>query len=308
MSVLYRSEAAQAEAWSQYFAEHAPDLTFRIWPDAGDLAEVEYLIAWQWPPAFLASLTNLKVLFSASAGVDHVDLSAAPARPQLVRMIEPGLADSMSEYVTMSVLALHRDLLRYIANQAERRWASLPIRPAGGRSVGVMGLGVLGQAVLARLAPFGFRLRGWNRSQRAIPGVDCYAGEEALNAFLGQCDVLICLLPLTDDTRGVLGRRTFAALPRGGAIINVGRGGHLDQQALIEALDEGQLSGAILDVADPEPLPDDDRLWNHPKVLLTPHVASMAHAQTAARAVLENLRRHQRGEPLHGLVDRRKGY
>jgi glyoxylate/hydroxypyruvate reductase A len=138
--------------------------------------------------------------------------------------------------------------------------------------------------------------------------VETFAGEESRAAFLGGCDILICLLPLTSQTRNILGRSLFHSLPRGASVINVGRGGHLDQAALIEALDEGQLARAILDVTDPEPLPADSPLWRHPRVLITPHIASMTQPATAAPRLLENLRRHQRGEPLHDVVDRLRGY
>jgi glyoxylate/hydroxypyruvate reductase A len=308
MSVLCLADETQSESWGRYFAVHAPDLAFRVWPDSGDLDEVEYLIAWQWPSGFLRSLPNLKVLLSISAGVDHVNVSAIPAHVQIARMIEPGMQDAMSEYVAMSVLALHRDLLHYISDQAEQRWAPLLLRPACERSVGIMGLGVLGRAALARLAPFGFRLSGWSRSPKTIPGVDCYDGEDGFQSFLARCEILICLLPLTDTTRGVLSRQVFFALPKGACVINVGRGGHLDMAALLEALDRGQLACAILDVCDPEPPPKDHRLWRHPKILLTPHIASMAVSSTAAPILLQNILRHQRGEPLLGLVDRSLGY
>lgn len=308
MSVLYRSDAARGAAWARVFAAQAPDLQFHVWPEHGDLAEVEYLVAWQAPPDLLAQLPKLKVLFSSGAGVDHVDVSAIPSHVQIVRMVEPGIINGMVEYVTLSVLALHRDLFDYIDAQAAAAWSPIEVPPASARTLGVMGLGILGQAVLDRLATFGFRLRGWSRSARQIPGVDCYAGPESLQAFLAPCNVVICLLPLTAATRGILDRRLFAALPRGAALINVGRGGHLDQPALLEALDSGQLSRAILDVTDPEPLPAAHPFWTHARVHLTPHVASMTQPETAAPVLLENLRRHQRGEPLHGLIDRRRGY
>ena len=308
MSVLYRSDAPRAAAWSRYFAEHAPELDFRVWPDAGDLTQVEYLIAWQAPAAFLASLPNLKVLFSSGAGIDHIDFSAIPPHVKVVRMVEPGIINGMIEYVTMSVLALHRDLFDYVRVQSSGAWDPIEVLPASARSVGVMGLGVLGQAVLDRLGTFGFTRHGWNRSAKQIDGVRCHAGEASLAGFLGSCDILICLVPLTDATRGILGQRLFAALPRGASVINVGRGPHLDQQALLAALDSGQLSRAILDVTDPEPLDPDHPLWRHPRVFITPHVASMTQPETAAPVLLENLRRHQRGEPLSDLIDRSKGY
>jgi glyoxylate/hydroxypyruvate reductase A len=171
-----------------------------------------------------------------------------------------------------------------------------------------MGIGVLGRAVLERLASYGFRLRGWNRSQRHMAGVQSFAGGEQLQPFLSGCDVLVCLLPLTPATRGILNRELFAMLPRGAALINVGRGPHLVGAHLIEALDSGRLSRAILDVTDPEPLPPEHPFWAHPRVFVTPHVASMTQPESAAPILLENLRRHQRGEPLEGLIDRSRGY
>jgi glyoxylate/hydroxypyruvate reductase A len=308
MSVLYRSDAPRAAAWAAYFAEHAPDLDFRVWPDAGDLSEVEYLIAWQAPGEFLAALPRLKVLFSSGAGVDHIDFSAVPPHVPVVRMVEPGIIDGMVEYVTFAVLALHRDAFDYVAAQSKGTWAQSEVWPASTRTIGVMGLGVLGRAVLERLATFGFRLRGWNRSRRTLPGVESFAGAEELPVFLRGCDLLICLLPLTDQTQGILNANLFGALRPGAAVINVGRGGHLVQADLLAALDSGQLSRAVLDVTDPEPLPSGHRLWTHPRVFLTPHVASMTQPDTAAPVLLENIRRSQRGEPLSDVIDRSQGY
>jgi glyoxylate/hydroxypyruvate reductase A len=308
MSVLYKSDIARGQAWVKIFAEQAPDIEFHLWPQTGDLAAVEYLVAWEPPPGLLASLPNLKVLFSSGAGVDHLDLSAVPPHVPVVRMVEPGIVNGMIEYVTMSVLALHRNLIDYFRAQAVGIWQAIEVDPASARSVGVMGLGVLGQAVLERLGPFGYPRYGWNRSPKTIPGVTCYTGRQTLERFLAQCDILVCLLPLTGETRGILNRRLFAALPRGASLINVGRGGHLDQQALLEALDSGHLSAAILDVCEPEPLPPLHPFWTHPRILLTPHIASMTQPQTAALVLLENIRRHKRGEPLRDVIDRSKGY
>jgi glyoxylate/hydroxypyruvate reductase A len=223
-------------------------------------------------------------------------------------MVEPGIVNGMIEYVTMSVLALHRNLIDYFRAQAVGIWQAIEVDPASARSVGVMGLGVLGQAVLERLGPFGYPRYGWNGSPKTIPGVTCYTGRQTLERFLAPCDILVCLLPLTGETRGILDRRLFAALPRGASLINVGRGGHLDSQALLEALDSGHLSAAILDVCEPEPLPPLHPFWTHPRILLTPHIASMTQPETAALVLLENIRRHRRGEPLRDVIDRSKGY
>ena len=308
MSILYRSDAPRAATWARYFAEHAPDLDFRVWPEAGKLDEIEYLIAWQAPREFLAALPRLKVLFSSGAGVDHVDFSAVPAHIPIARMVEPGIINGMVEYVSLAVLALHRDFFDYVAAKASRSWNALEVPPASIRTVGVMGMGVLGRAVLERLAAYGFRLRGWNRSPRPMQGVQSFAGAEQLQPFLAGCDVLVCLLPLTAATRGILNRELFAMLPPNAALINAGRGPHLVDADLIEALDSGRLSRAILDVTDPEPLPPEHPFWTHPRVFLTPHVASMTQPESAAPILLENLRRHQRGEPLLNVIDRSSGY
>jgi glyoxylate/hydroxypyruvate reductase A len=256
----------------------------------------------------LAALPGVKVLFSSGAGIDHVDFSAVPAHIPIVRMVEPGIINGMVEYVSLAVLALHRDFFDYVAAKAARTWNALEVPPASARTIGVMGMGVLGRAVLERLATYGFRLRGWNRSLRHMEGVESFAGAEQLQPFLEGCDVLICLVPLTPATKGILNRELFAALPSGAALINVGRGPHVVDTDLIDALDSGRLSRAILDVTDPEPLAPEHPFWTHPRVFLTPHVASMTQPETAAPILLANLRRHQRSEPLLDVVDRSLGY
>jgi glyoxylate/hydroxypyruvate reductase A len=171
-----------------------------------------------------------------------------------------------------------------------------------------MGLGVLGSAVLERLGSFGYALAGWSHSRRALPGVEFFATSTELPAFLQRCDVLICLLPLTAATRGILNASLFARLPRGAALINVSRGAELDNEALLAALASGQLSQAILDVTEPEPLPAGHPFWRHPRITVTPHIASVTQPLTAAAVLLDNLRRHRRGEPMRNVIDRIRGY
>jgi glyoxylate/hydroxypyruvate reductase A len=210
--------------------------------------------------------------------------------------------------VTLAVLSIHRDWRTYLEQQREGNWQVHRVHPASSRRVGVLGLGVLGRAVLKSLCGFGFDCAGWSRSPQQIEGVECHAGVEGLRQFLARTDILICLLPLTDSTRGILAKPLFDKLPRGATVINVGRGGHLVQEDLLQALDEGQLSGAILDVCEPEPLPSDHPFWKHSKVTLTPHIASMTQPETAVEAMIDNLRRHREGLPMIGLVDRARGY
>jgi glyoxylate/hydroxypyruvate reductase A len=308
MTFLYKANAVRGAQWARCFSKAAPDLPFRIWPDIGDPNAVRYLAAWVPPEDIATRFPNLELVFSAGAGVDQFDFACLPPHVPLIRMLEPGIAESMVEYATMAVLALHRDLPGFIAQQREQVWREIQITAAAQRRVGVMGLGQLGQAVLARLKLFGFPLAGWNRSARHIDGVTCYAGGAALPAFLAQIDILICLLPLTGETQGILNRSLFAQLPRGARLLNAGRGGHLIAADLIAALDSGQLSAAVLDVTEPEPLPAGHPFWSHPQVLLTPHNASMTRPESAVDFVLETIGRHRRGEALPGLVDRTRGY
>lgn len=214
----------------------------------------------------------------------------------------------MCEYATLAVLMLHRDVLDYRVDQLASSWSPRPLRTAASRTVGVMGLGTLGQAVLSRLSPFGFSLRGWNRSPRRIEGVACFSGPAEFESFLSGCEILICLLPLTPETRGILSAELFAKLPAGAALVNTGRGGHLVEQDLIPALDEGRLSAAVLDVTAVEPTPADHPFWRHPRIVLTPHIASMTQPESAGRVLLDNVRRHMAGEPMIGLVDLGRGY
>ncbi|WP_049623488.1 2-hydroxyacid dehydrogenase [Frateuria defendens] len=308
MTLLYKSDPERGQVWARVFAERAPALPFRQWPDVGDPLAVRYLVAWQPPEDLAARFPNLEILFSVGAGVDQFDFAALPPRLPVVRMIEPGIREGMVEYVTASVLALHRDFPHYRRQQQRGEWRALPVRAAAERRIGVLGLGELGQAVLARLATFGFDCAGWSRSARALPGIATYAGGDALGAFLARSDILVCLLPLTDATRGLLDARLFDALPHGAALVHAGRGPQLVAHDLLAALDGGRLAEAVLDVTDPEPLPPDHPFWRHPRIQLTPHIASATRPETAALAVLDNLRRHRQGEPLLGLVDRQRGY
>lgn len=305
---LYKSDPARGRLWAEVFRQQLPQVDFRIWPDVGDAAQVRFIAAWEPPPDLATAFPNLEVLFSSGAGVDQFDLAALPPTLPLVRMVEPGIIHGMVEYVSHAVLDLHRDRPQYRRQQQAGRWQPLPVRPAHQRRVGVLGLGSLGQAVLARLVDFGFDCAGWSRSARELPGVQCHAGPDGLARFLARTEILVCLLPLTAATRGMLNAELFAQLPRGAQLVHVGRGSQLVQADLLAALDSGQLAEAMLDVTDPEPLPADHALWRHPHVQLTPHIASMTQPQSAAEVVIANLRRWQAGETMTGLVDRIKGY
>lgn len=305
---VFKADGQRGLRWAELFRHEAPDIDFRLWPDIGEPQQVRYLAAWVAPADLATQFPNLELLFSTGAGVDQFDLDALPPRVSLVRMVEPGIVQGMVEYVTHAVLDLHRDMPTYRRAQQQRQWHPLPVRTAAECRVGVLGLGSLGQAALKQLVALGFDVAGWNRSRRELPGVRCHAGAEELDLFLARSQILVCLLPLTEATRGMLNETLLSKLPRGASLVHVGRGPQLVAADLLRALDAGQLTEAVLDVTDPEPLPSNHPLWRHPRVRITPHIASMTQPQTAARVVIDNLRRHAKGEALVGQVDRVRGY
>lgn len=308
MALLYKADPVRGEQWKTLFAQQAPDIEWRAWPEIGDPRDIRYLAAWQAPDDLETLLPNLKVLFALSAGVDQLDLGRLPASLPVVRLLDPGITQGMCEYASFAVLGLHRDMLRYRQQQVEKRWQAHRLVPAPKRRVGIMGLGLQARQILATLQPYGFALSGWARSRHRIPGVECFAGAEQLPAFLGQCDILLCVLPLTEQTQGILDRQLFQHLPKGAALINMGRGGHLVEEDLLAALASGQLSAAALDVLQQEPAAPNHPFWHHPQILLTPHIAAMTQPESAFSVLLENIRRHQRGESMLGQIDRKQGY
>ena len=308
IAVAYKSDPVRGAVWREVFGLELPQASFRLWPEIGAGEEVEYLIAWVPPPDVEGTLPNLKVLFSIGAGIDQLDLDAIPPHVKIVRMLDPDLTRGMVEYATFGVLALHRDVPHYVSDQQAGRWMYRPLQRAAERRVGIMGLGLLGRAVAESLKSFGFPLRGWSASPKTIGGMETFSGPEQLGTFLSGCDILVCLLPLTDETRGILCSATFDQLPMRARLLNVGRGGHLVEDDLIAALASGRVDCAVLDVLQNEPPAADHPLLSHPRVIVTPHIASATLPRAAAHRVCRLIERHCAGLPMEGVIDRRRGY
>jgi len=300
--------------WRERFLAVCPERAVALLPhDKIDPAAVHYAAVWKPLPGSLKAFPNLAAIFNLGAGVDA--LMADPTLPDvpIVRVADADLTGRMTEYAVMHVLIHHRHQ-RYIdACQRDRLWAPPLQRAASAVRVGVMGLGVLGRDAADVLRRLGFNVAGWSRTQKAIPGMKTFAGEAELSTFLGRTDILVCLLPLTPATRGILNRRTFSLLARDGVldgpvVINAGRGGLQVESDLLAALDDDTLAAATLDVFATEPLPTDSPLWSHPKVTVSPHNAADTDPDAISVYVAEQIARHERGEPLQNAVDRGLGY
>ncbi len=310
MALLIISNWNDKEDWRQRCTDALPGLDFRIWPEeAGDVSEIEVALAWKPPAGVLASLPNLKLVQSLGMGVDHIFADPElPAGVPIARIVDKDLIERMSEYTVHAVLHYHRDADYYDARQKERDWRQVPAPHASERSVGILGLGAIGRDVARKLKIFGFRLNGWSRSRRSEEGVNCYHGQDGLEPFLAASEFVVCLLPLTPGTENILDAKAFAAMPAGGGIINVARGGHVVDEDLIAALDAGQLSFAKLDVFRQEPLPEDHPFWTHPKIRLTPHNAGITNPASAAAQIVENYQRAVAGREILNIVDPARGY
>ena len=303
------------DVWASAMKQAAPKLDIRSWPDnLGHIEDIAYAAAWLPPPNVLGNLKNLKVIFSLGAGVDAI-LSdpTLPKNIPVVRVNDPDLTNRMSEYIVMHVLLHHRQQRRIAANQRSKIWDSFPTHAAKHMTVGMMGLGVLGQDAARKLAMMGFNVVGWSRTQKQVENVECYAGAEGLPEFLGRTDILVCLLPATKETDGIINAALINQLSRKGPfgapiLINAGRGRQQVEGDILKCLDSGALFAATLDVFSKEPLPANSPFWSHPLVTLTPHAAADSDPLTICTYIANQIARHEQGQPLQNLVDRAKGY
>jgi glyoxylate/hydroxypyruvate reductase A len=309
MALIIRVGPAREKWWQEHMQSLLPEIDCRLWDDPGDPADIDIAVVWKPPAGGLKRFPNLRAIVSIGAGIDHV--LADPELPKhvpIIRTTGEDLKIRMREYVTLHVLRLHRRLPEIEAAQERREWLQLVNPPAYERRVGLMGQGDLGADCARTLAAIGFDVAGWSRRPKTIDGVKSFAGQDGLAAFLKRTEILVCLLPLTSATAGILNADLFERLPKGASIINAARGGHLVDDDLLKALASGQISSATLDVFHTEPLPDDHPFWDHPKVLVTPHVASLIDPVAGGKAIAANVKKFLAGEPVPDLVDLTQGY
>ncbi len=307
--ILVHVANADPAPWIDELRRQAPDLDARGLDAVGDPAAVEVAITWKLPHGLFRTYPNLALIQSMAAGVDHVLAdSDRPAHVPVARVVDPWMARSMVHQVALAVLRWHRRLDWVEAMRADARWPTGVVFDADAVRVGVLGLGHLGQAVARAMQDLGFAAAGWARSPKVIDGLDCHHGPEGLRALAAWSSVLVCLLPLTPETEGILNAELFERMAPGSLLVNVGRGGHLVEDDLIAALDAGRLAAAALDVFRTEPLPAGHRFWSDPRIYLTPHIASEINPVTATRVFVENIRRIRAGDAPIGLIDPAKGY
>lgn len=309
MIIAFVAQEEDPQRWLPQLRAALPHDRFVAWPEIGDPAQVDIALVAKPPPGALAGLPRLKLVQSLWMGVDG--LLADPTLPQAIpiaRLIDPGMVAAMSETVLACVLDWHRFRYRYRAQQARCEWRPLPQYMAADRTVGLLGLGELGLDAAAKLRALGFNVCGWSRRPKRLEGITCFHGENGLADMLGRSGALVCLLPLTASTRGILSAGTLARLPEGACVVNLARGGHVVEADLLAALDSGRLAHAYLDVFAAEPLPADHPFWVHPAVTVTPHVAALTEPRTSLAKVVRNIERVRRGEPPEALVDVQAGY
>lgn len=299
--------------WGRYWEEPLAATTFNTLVDGKNAyapKDIDYVLAFRPRLGFLKTLTNLKAIFSLGAGIDGFLVDPDfPRHVPLVRFVDDTLSREMAQYIAMHVLIQHRGERHYQAAQRESQWRQTMLaRRTEDTRIGILGFGEIGTVAGRQLRDLGFHVSGWSRTRKHVDGIISYAGDEERDSFLSRTDILVCVLPLTSGTRHILNAELFGKLPKGAYIINVARGGHLNERDLIAALDSGHLSGATLDVFEIEPLPENSPIWKHEKIIVTPHIAAITSPTAAARYVIDGIATMERGETLKNVVDMSREY
>lgn len=309
-AIAYISRDTDGLAWQKLLGGPLGPIDFRTLREGlGNTDDIEIALAWKPPPGLLASFKNLRMIVSLGMGVDHLLADdKLPDGVPITRIMDDGLVGQMSEYALFWGLWHHRDIEKYAASQRARTWKPEEFVDTIHRRISIMGLGTIGQDTAKKFAALGFPTAGWSRTQKTLPGVETFHGPSGLPKLLGQTNILVNVLPLTRETRGIMDKTLFAALPEGAFVINMGRGGHVVDDDLLAALDSGHISGAALDVFNVEPLPPEHPYWSHPRVHITPHMAGYTNPRTASPGVIDNIKALRAGQPLKNTVDPKTGY
>ena len=306
MRITFCCTNTQAAPWLAGLRTALPQASIEPWQPGA--VSADYAVVWAPPQSFLDEQTQLKCIFNIGAGVDALLKLRLPAEVKVVRLDDAGMSVQMAEYVCHAVIRHFREFDGYAADVAQGIWSFRKPRRRAEFSIGVMGLGALGARVAKALASFEFPVNGWSRSVKVIEGVRCFTGRQQLDAFLAATRVLVCLLPLTPDTRDIMRLETLARLKPGGYVINVARGAHLVDEDLVTLIDRGHLSGATLDVFRTEPLPQGHPFWHHPKITVTPHTSARTLRDESIAQIVGKIQALERGEPVAGIVEPDRGY
>jgi glyoxylate/hydroxypyruvate reductase len=313
MKIIFYEQNAPTSQWLDELSQALPEAEVREW-QPGDTDPADYAIVWRAPRELFANRPDLKAVFNLGAGVDAIleierkEPGTLPSNAMLVRLEDVGMAQQMCEFATYSVLRYMRRFDEYEALQHEHKWQKLKPHPRSEFTVGVLGLGVLGIEVARTLTPLGVPVRGYSRTAKHVEGVSTFAGDAQFDAFLDGVNVLINLLPHTPDTEGILNRTTFAKLARGAYVINLARGAHLVDNDLLDAMKDGQIAAATLDVFHTEPLPGDHPFWHTPRITITPHISALTLREESIVQVAAKIGALSRGEAISGIVDLKRGY
>jgi glyoxylate/hydroxypyruvate reductase len=309
MRILFYAQDGNAERWLDSLHHALPWAKVRLW-QSGDNEPADYAVVWKPPAEMLKGRNALKAVFNLGAGVDAI-LQLADALPDgvpIVRLDDAGMGVQMAEYVTYAVLRYFRRLDEFDTQAKRGEWKFMKPRRKADFTVGLLGLGVLGMRVAQSLAHFEFPLCGWSLTPKDLPGIACYAGESGLDPFLRASNVVVCMLPLTPETTGILNRKNMEKLPQGSYVINVARGAHVVEADLLELVQLGHIEGATLDVFAHEPLPPTHPFWNEPEITITPHIAALTVRDSSVKQIAEKIRALEQGTLIRGIVDRLKGY
>ncbi|MFS4447666.1 2-hydroxyacid dehydrogenase [Maribacter sp. 2307UL18-2] len=309
MSIVIIRQDDKIELWKEALRAQDPKIEVYGYLEPHDKSAVEVALVWKHPKGTLTDYPNLKYIASSGAGVDFLfEDESLPEDLPITRVVDTMLASDMSEYVIATIFSYLKHLQTYRVDQFHKVWSPKPYYRITDFTVGVMGLGALGKVLADDLVRIGFKTQGWARSEKQIAGAVTFAGEHTFDEFLATSQILVCLLPLTDETTGILNTELFNRLPKGAYVINAARGGHMVDADLIAAVDNNHLSGATLDVFHQEPLPETHPFWAHEKINITPHYASVSDTTSVVPQILENYYRSQKGAPLLHLVSKTKGY